>query len=361
MEEEKQEKHSSGRKDSFTAAVVGVRGYTGAETVKILKNHPRLKKLKLFSTEVGDFLSKSIPSFRKILDDKIEVFSEDKISDCDVVFLCLEQAQAHKIVASLVEKGVTPFIIDLSPDFRFKDVRKYREIYNFDHAVPDVLSNVSYGISEIWGEEIKSSAIVANPGCYSNAFLLATYPLIGVAGDKIQDFIIDAKSGVTGAGRKPLPHLTYGYLSENIKVYAWVEHRHVPEIMEKLKEKFGMERNILFTAQLIPAKRGILETIWVKFSFDISGIRNEIFEAYEKFSQQNFFFDFCGEEFPDLYSVVGTNFIRVGIRLYKNYAMIISVIDNLIKGASGQAVQNSNVKFGFPESEGLVNLPPHFL
>ncbi len=361
MEEGKQGKHSSGKRDSFTAAVVGVRGYTGAEIVKILKNHPRLKRLKLFSTEVEDLIQESIPSFRKILDDKIEILSYDKVSDCDVVFLCLEQAQAHKIVASLIEKGVTPFIVDLSPDFRFKDIKKYKEIYKFDHAIPSLLSSVSYGISELWKEEIKNSAIVANPGCYSNAFLLAVSPLISVARDKIQDFIIDAKSGVTGAGRKALPHLTYGYLSENMKVYAWVEHRHVPEIEEKLKEKFGIEKNILFTAQLIPSKRGILETIWVRFSSDVSGMKNEIFDAYEKFSQQNFFFDFWGEEFPDLYSVVGTNFIRVGVRLHKNYAMIVSVIDNLIKGASGQAVQNMNVKFGFSETEGLENLPPHFL
>lgn len=338
-------------------AVIGPRGYTGAELVRILANHPRVKNISLFSLHEDGELYSAIPSFRKYLENiKIQKFSLELLSGFDVVFMCLEQNLAHKLVSQIVESGLKPFIIDLSPDFRFKDVEKYKQIYNFEHAVPSLIQKTAYGLTELYRDEIKRSDIVANPGCYPTCFILSVAPLIYAEKDKVESFIIDSKSGVTGAGRKTLPHLTLGYLSENIKVYAFVDHRHVPEIREKMKELFDMEREILFNAQLIPAKRGILQTIWIRFSENPD--EQKIFSAYKNFSDKNYFFDFTGEEFPDIYSVQGTNFIRVGIRLHGNYAMVVGVIDNLVKGASGQAVQNMNVKLGFDETEGLKNLPP---
>ncbi|MCS7214122.1 MAG: N-acetyl-gamma-glutamyl-phosphate reductase [Candidatus Calescibacterium sp.] len=347
------------KNSKIRASVVGPRGYTGAELIRILANHPHIDEIELFSLQdEGEILS-SIPSFRKYMKNlKIKKFSAESIAESDVVFLCLEQNTAHRIVAEIIEKGFKPFIVDLSPDFRFKDTSKYREVYKFDHAALGVLEKTAYGLTELYRNEIKNSDIVANPGCYPTGFILGVSPLLSIEKyrSSVQEFIVDSKSGVTGAGRKALAHLTLGYLSENIKVYAFTEHRHVPEMHEKIKEKFGIEKPILFNAQLIPAKRGILQTIWIRFSSQPD--QSEIFSAYEKFSSENYFFDFLSEELPDIYSVQGTNFVRVGIRFHKNHAMIVSVIDNLVKGASGQAVQNMNVKFGFDETDGLKNLPP---
>ncbi len=381
MQEEKQERDSSGRKDKdniqiqnnnkrergkeekdrmINVAVAGVRGYTGAELIKILINHPKIRKIKAFSTEEGK-ISDFIPSLRKFADIESEKFSEEKLNDSDFLFLCLESNQAHKIVSSLIEKGIKTNVIDLSPDFRFNDISKYRELYGFDHSIPGIFSKVAYGLTELYREEIEGAHIIANPGCYPTAFLIAVAPLLdGYEKEKIDFFVIDAKSGVTGAGRKSLPHLTFGYMSENIKVYAWTEHRHVPEIKEKLKEKFSVEKDVFFTAQLIPAKRGIMETIWVKLKEEIEF--DKVVERYEKFASTNKFFDFTGEDFPDIYSVIGTNMLRVGMRYDRRakMLMLVSVIDNLVKGAAGQAVQNMNIKAKLPEEIGLDKLPPSF-
>jgi N-acetyl-gamma-glutamyl-phosphate reductase len=341
--------------------ILGVRGYTGAETLKILLKHQKIESIKLFSTEEEGKVQDIIPSLRKYeIIEKVEKFSEEKVDGLDVVFLCTEQNKAHKIVAKLVELGIKTLVIDLSPDFRFKNKEEYKRIYGFEHAVPNLLDKTAYGLPELYREEVKEAEIIANPGCYPTASILALAPLLKYAKEKkikVLDVIIDAKSGVTGAGRKALPHLTLGYLSENLKVYAWVEHRHVPEMKEKIQDLFGESPEILFSAQLIPAKRGILETIWVKLDQEPE---DDLIRYYEDFTKENFFFDFWYEEFPDIYSTTGTNFIRVGMRKSKNYAILVSVIDNLIKGASGQAVQNMNIKFGFKENEGL-ELQPYFL
>lgn len=359
------------KKNKLKISVVGPRGYTGAETIKILSLHPCVDEIQLLTLSEDDKqkeeqteleITRAIPSFRKYLQkvSKIEKFSEERLEGSDAIFFCTEQNKAHKIVSRIVELGISSFIIDLSPDFRFKDVEQYKKVYSFDHAIPSAIQKTAYGLTELYREKIKGSEIVANPGCYPTATLLATAPLINYAkkqGLIIEWIIVDAKSGVTGAGRKALPHLTLAYLSENIKVYAWSEHRHVPEMQEKLKELFDISPPLNFTAQLIPAKRGILETIWIKL--DEKPEPDKVFEEYQNFSLKNFFFDFWGEELPDIYSVTGTNFIRVGIRCKDNIIMLVSVLDNLIKGASGQAVQNLNIKFGYDEKAGL-ELPPIF-
>lgn len=345
--------------EKIKATIIGPRGYTGAELIRILTNHPKINRINLLSLQEEGEIYEALPSFRKYIENlTIRKFSPEILEDSEVIFLCLEQNNAHKILAQMIEKGIKKFVIDLSPDFRFKEISKYKEIYKFEHSSPSLLEKTSYGLTELYREEIIKSDIVANPGCYPTGFILGVAPILSIPKyrEQIQDFIIDSKSGVTGAGRKALSHLTLGYLSENIKVYAFTEHRHVPEIVEKIKEKFGVEKPVLFNAQLIPAKRGILQTIWIRLHSPPD--QNEIFSAYEKFSSENYFFDFLGEELPDIYSVQGTNFIRVGMRIHKNYIMIVASIDNLVKGASGQAVQNMNIKFGFDEKEGLKNLPP---
>jgi N-acetyl-gamma-glutamyl-phosphate reductase, common form len=273
--------------------ILGVRGYTGAETLKILAKHPKVESLKLFSTEEEGKIQDIIPSLRKYeVIEKVEKFSEDKVNGLDVIFLCTEQNKAHKIVARLIELGIKTFIIDLSPDFRFKNKEEYKRVYGFEHAVPNLLDKSVYGLTELYREKVKEAEIIANPGCYPTASILALAPLLKYAEDKkikVLDIVIDAKSGVTGAGRKALPHLTLGYLSENLKVYAWIEHRHVPEMKEKISELFGKSPEILFSAQLIPAKRGILETIWIRLDQEPE---DTLIKYYEDFAKENYFFRF---------------------------------------------------------------------
>lgn len=378
----------SGNKNKISVGVVGARGYTGAETLRILLNHPCVSEIVAFKTsgeeeevektgkekEEGEkLISEFIPSFRK-LRKKIYVsrFEEREVGKLDVVFLCVSHGKAYELVSRIIEtSSPPPFIVDLSADFRFSNPKTYEKVYGKKNPILEKETGekekrelrVVYGLTELVRDKVKSSEIVGNPGCYPTAFLLGVAPIFRVEGvrDKIESFIIDAKSGTTGAGRKALPHLTYGYLSENIKVYAWIEHRHVPEMKEKAKEFLGLqeEPDISFCAQLIPAKRGILETIWIRFKTPPD--KRKIFEEYERFADENFFFDFWGDKFPDIYSVVGTNFVRVGIKMEGKTAMVVSVIDNLVKGASGQAIQNMNVKFGFDEKAGLENLTPHFI
>ncbi len=347
----------------ISVGVVGARGYTGAETIKILSGHPNVSRIIAFSTEEikEKMLSDFIPSLRKVADIEIETFRKEKVEELDAVFLCLSHGKSHEIASEILSCSNPPFIVDLSADFRFSDLKTYEETYGVKHVLSQGGSEkkVVYGLTELTRSRIKEAEIVGNPGCYPTAFLLGVAPLFFVEGmkDNIELFIIDAKSGVTGAGRKALPHLTFGYLSENLMIYAWKEHRHVPEIQEKLRDFFGVKAETYFTAQLIPAKRGILETIWIRFKN--APDRKAVFESYEEFSKQNHFFDFWGDKLPDISSAVGTNFVRVGIKVDGKTAMVVSSIDNLVKGASGQAVQNMNVKFGFNEEAGLINLPPH--
>ena len=348
----------------ISVGVVGARGYTGAETIKILSGHPNVSRIIAFSTEntTEKMLSDFIPSLRKVADIEIETFRKQNVEGLDVVFLCLSHGKSHEIASEILSCSNPPFIIDLSADFRFSNLKTYEETYGVKHSVlreEGTEKEVVYGLTELTRSRIKEADIVGNPGCYPTAFLLGVAPLFFVEGmkDNIELFIIDAKSGVTGAGRKALPHLTFGSLSENLMIYAWKEHRHVPEIQEKLREFFGVQAETYFTAQLIPAKRGILETIWIRFKNTPD--RKTVFESYERFSHQNHFFDFWGDKLPDISSSVGTNFIRVGIKVEGRTAMVVSSIDNLVKGASGQAVQNMNVKFGFREEAGLINLLPH--
>ena len=359
-----------GNTKNISVGVIGARGYTGAETVKILSNHPNVSRVIAFTTEkeTSGMLSDFIPSLRKIADVEIQTFKKEKVEGLDVLFLCLSHGKSHEIVAEILKCSNPPsVIIDLSADFRFSDVKTYEEIYGVKHSVLRKEENnkkkenrqIVYGLTELTRDRIKDAEIIGNPGCYPTAFLLGVAPLFFVEGMKnnVELFIIDAKSGVTGAGRKALPHLTFGYLSENLMVYSWKEHRHVPEIQEKLGEFFGAQAETYFTAQLIPAKRGILETIWIRFKSPPD--RKSVFESYEKFSHQNHFFDFWGDKLPDISSAVGTNFIRVGIKIDGKTAMVVSSIDNLVKGAAGQAVQNMNVKFGFDEGAGLTDLSPY--
>ena len=336
-------------------SVVGATGFTGTELVRILLSHPGANIKHITAgreKEERKSISLISPSLKEF-DLPLESFDDETIkkinTTSDVVFLCLPNGQAHKIADKFSAK-----IIDLSADFRLKDLKLYHSVYGFSHENEQLLNKAVYGLPEIFRTEISKAEIVANPGCYPTAFILALYPLF--KNFEISSIFVDAKSGVTGAGRKLRSDLAFSHISENIQVYSSFEHRHIPEMIQIFSDysfEFG------FAAQLIPAKRGILETIWITLKDAIS--EKDLQKAYSNYSSE-FFVDVDNSKLPDISSVVGTNICRLGFRLSSSgrTVLVVSVIDNLIKGAAGQAIQNMNLMFGNDETLGL-ELIPHII
>lgn len=349
MEGERQERDNSGRKDSQVSrveiSVAGATGYTGAELIRILTGHPNVEIKHISGIEVGRRLQDVIPAMKSICELEIEPLEE--VLEADVVFLCLPNNLPHKLASKV--KGR---MIDLSADFRFKRPEDYKHVYGFEHSSPELIKKAIYGLTEFVKEDLKVAEIVANPGCYPTAFLLATVPILREF--KVDEIKVDAKSGVTGAGRNPKLSLMLGELADNFKVYATWEHKHVPEMSFYLEEFGGGNPEILFCAQLIPIRRGILETIWIRTREPVK--EDRIWEVLEQAYKHSPFVE-VSEGFPEISQVVGTNLCRLGVKVKGRTILVISCIDNLGKGAAGQAVQNMNVMLGLEETAGLKLAP----
>ncbi len=325
------------------AGIVGITGFTGLELIKILLNHKDVKIDYLASRgHVGSHLSDIYPQFSGIFDKKIGEINTNKLSTADVVFLALPHTVSAKIAKELFGKTK---IIDLSADFRLKDPEVYKSWYKVDHPAKELLKHATYGLVELKRDSIKQSILVANPGCYATSVILALAPVADIVDSTV---VIDSKSGVSGAGRAPKEGLQFCEVNENFKAYAIEGHRHIPEMEQQLKD-FNLKSKILFIPHLLPVQRGILSTIYIKTEKQVD--YKKLFNDFYK----NDFFVRVVDTPPSLNNVRGTNFCDI-YPYYDNRTkslIIISVIDNLIKGASGQAVQNMNVMFGFEENEGL--------
>jgi len=334
--------------------ILGVTGYTGEELIKLLIRHPQVE-LKCLSTRSNP--GKKIQEIYLYLAGKIDLacdsYSAKKICEkCDFVFLALPHAASMDIVPELLKRGLK--VVDLSADYRFKDRDIYEKWYAVKHKDKLNLSTAVYGLTELERKFIKKTKLVANPGCYPTAAILALAPLLKNKLIKLDDIIIDAKSGFSGAGRNSSLDYLQG-VRNNFKAYAVNKHRHIPEIEEKLSKIAGKKVKIDFVAHLLPLERGILETIYVKKAKGFKLQASSLNDMYKKFYKNEPFVKILNEgEFPQIKNVVNTNVCEIGIIENGNTIAIISVIDNLLKGASGQAVQNMNVMCGFNEKEGLV-------
>jgi N-acetyl-gamma-glutamyl-phosphate reductase len=322
--------------------IVGFSGYSGAELVSILTRHPHVEPVLLEHRETED---RAWP---------IKYQGPRRIPYCTglpLVFLATPPEVSLDLTPGLLDSGSK--VIDLSGAFRLGTVENYRRWYKSDHPRADLLAEAVYGLPEFYRDAIPGKRLISNPGCYPTAANLALRPLLeaGVI-DREAGMVCDAKSGVSGAGRKPSLRTSFVEVTENFSAYSVLEHRHVPEI---LRTSGLEERELSFTAQLLPIERGILETIY----FRVKGAFNEqkLIEIYlERFLTDPFVRIYPAGQVPDLRAVQRTNFCDIGVHVDSatGRAVVVAAIDNLVKGAAGMAVQNMNLALGFPETTGLL-------
>ena len=329
--------------------IVGFRGYSGAELVRILHGHPGVETYLLEHREE----SPASPPIRRATGPERlacdpEIIRKEGLA---IVFLATPPEVSMELTPALLNSGVR--VVDLSGAFRLRTPENYQAWYKETHTQPELLAEAVYGLPEFCRDRIPAARLVSNPGCYPTAANLAIRPLLE-AGliDRSAGIVCDAKSGVSGAGRKPSLKTSFCEVTENFSAYSILKHRHVPEVLQVS----GLEeREFSFTAQLLPLDRGILETIY----FRTAGAQSaeDLLAAYEKrYAGEPFIRLYNPGHMPDLRSVSRTNFCDIGLTVDSKTgrAVVVSVIDNLVKGAAGQAIQNMNLMLGFPETEGLL-------
>ncbi len=347
-------------------AIVGASGYSGEELVKLLLNHPHAELVAVTSRQsAGQTLASVFPKFASHPKTKslkfIEPNAEQLAKEADVVFLALPHGVAAEYAIPLLKAGA--IVIDLSADFRLKSADVYKEFYAHDHPAPELLAKSVYGLPEFYREQIKKATLIASPGCYPTSILLPTLPLLNAGLIKPQGIIADSYSGVSGAGRKAEVDYLFCECNESVRPYGVPKHRHLSEIEEQISFASGTKVVIQFTPHLMPVNRGILTTLYLAptehFS-DATGaakMGERISACYAKaYASEPFVRVLEGKALPDTKNVVGTNVCEISWRLDPRTGRLIvmSAEDNLVKGASGQAVQSMNILCGFPETAGLV-------
>ena len=338
--------------------IIGATGYAGGELVRILMGHKEAEVVWYGSRSYVD--QKYADVYRnmfqivdaKCMDDNIEALADQ----VDVIFTATPQG----FLASVINENILgkTKIIDLSADFRIKDVKTYEKWYGIEHKSPQFIEEAVYGLCEVNREDIKGARLIANPGCYTTCSILTAYPLAKEGLIDMDTLIIDAKSGTSGAGRgAKVPNL-YCEVNENMKAYGVATHRHTPEIEEQLGYASGKEVVINFTPHLVPMNRGILATEYAKLTKDVTW--EEVKAVYDKYYANEKFVRVLEKDvYPETKWVEGSNYVDIGFKIdpRTNRIIMMGAIDNLVKGAAGQAVQNMNLIFGLPESEGLDLVP----
>ncbi|MCK9594227.1 MAG: N-acetyl-gamma-glutamyl-phosphate reductase [Candidatus Omnitrophica bacterium] len=341
---------------NITVDIVGATGYTGQELIGILLRHPNVRIGRLYSTtDEPKKLSELLPRFNNKTDLVCQKLDKKALasSDADLVFLAMPHTYSMAIVPELLKAGKR--VIDLGADFRIKDARVYEEYYDVKHTDRGLLNQAVYGLPEMNRQKIKKAKLIANPGCYPTAAILGLSPLLRAGCVGLDSIIIDAKSGTSGAGKKAVKDFLFTEVDEDFRAYKINRHQHMPEIKQELSRQADKEIQITFVPHLLPLKRGILETIYVKSNASRKPDTQDIISLYKRFYQNEPFVRIREEgHFPTLKDVVGTNYCDIGISVSGKDIIIIAVIDNLLKGASGQAVQNMNIMFRFPEEAALI-------
>ncbi len=341
----------------FKVAVVGATGYTGLELVRILSSHPVVEVSVVTSESyAGKAYSEVFPGMRGICDLELEPFDPASVAErAQLAFVCLPHGSSMDCSARLVEAGLR--VVDLSGDFRFKDLSLYERWYRVVHRARELAESAVYGMPELFRDEIAGARLVANPGCYATSVILALYPLVkeGIVRGTV---VADCKSGVTGGGRKLNQRFHFPECNESFMAYSVSGHRHNPEMEEVLKRATGMDVGILFVPHLVPMNRGILSTLYVEPAQSVGP--EDVERAFkEAYGNEPFVRVYPRGLLPTTKDVRGTNYCDIGFvwREDAGRLVVVSAIDNLTKGASGQAVQNMNIMLGMDETAGL-NLAP---
>lgn len=336
----------------YKIGLVGGTGYTGVELLRLLANHPKVRVEVITSRgEAGTQVADLFPNLRGFYDLAFREPDAEKLAACDLVFFATPNGTAMQMVPKLLEAGTK--VVDLAADFRLKDPEEWLRWYKIPHACPELLSQAVYGLPELYREVIKGAALVANPGCYPTAVTLGFLPLLEAGLVDVASLIADAKSGVSGAGRKAEVATLMGECGESFKAYAVPGHRHWPEISQTLELVSGKRPGLTFVPHLVPMIRGIHATLYADLLdtsvTDVQGL-------YEQRYQNEYFVDVLpAGSHPETRSVRGVNQCRIALHRPHNgkRLVVLSVIDNLVKGAAGQAIQNMNLMLGLDERLGL--------
>nr|ACN35080.1 unknown [Zea mays] len=350
--------------DSIRIAVLGASGYTGAEIVRILANHPQFHiKVMTADRKAGEQFGSVFPHLITQDLPRLVAIKDADFSDVDAVFCCLPHGTTQEIIKSLPRHLK---IVDLSAllknyclqDFRLRDINEYAEWYGHSHRAPELQGEAVYGLTELKRDDIRNARLVANPGCYPTSIQLPLVPLVKAKLIKLTNIIIDAKSGVSGAGRGAKEANLYTEIAEGIHAYGITSHRHVPEIEQGLTDAAESKVTISFTPHLMCMKRGMQSTVYVELASGVTP--RDLYEHLKStYENEEFVKLLHGSNVPCTSHVVGSNycFMNVYEDRIPGRAIIISVIDNLVKGASGQALQNLNLMMGLPENMGLQYQP----
>ncbi len=340
------------------AGIVGGTGYTGVELLRLLAQHPQVELAAITSRkEAGTPVSAMFPSLRGRVSLAFSEPDNAPLRQCDVVFFATPNGVAMGQARALVDAGVR--VVDLSADFRIKDVLEWERWYRMKHAAPELVAQAVYGLCEVNRATIRGARLVANPGCYPTSVQLGFLPLVEAGAVDLDHLIADAKSGVSGAGRKSEQHLLYAEASDNFAAYGVMGHRHWPEIRQGLAQIAGRDIGLIFTPHLAPMIRGIHATLYARVTREANF--QTLFE--QRYAAEPFVDVMPAGSYPDTRSVRAANLCRIAVHRPSESArradtlVVLAVIDNLVKGASGQAVQNMNIMFGLAEASGLGQLP----
>ncbi len=345
-------------KEMIKVGIIGATGYTGAELVRILSGHPQVKLVGLTSqTYSNQGFAQVFPSAARFTDLVLEPQDTGSlVKRCDLLYTALPHGVSVEVVREVVEKGKKA--IDLGADYRFEKADVYEQWYQVKHEAPQLAGKAVYGLPEIHRNRIREAEIIGNPGCYPTSIILGLAPLLKNGLVNPETIIADSKSGVSGGGRGLQLGFHYAECNENFKAYNIGVHRHTPEIEQELGKLAGQKVTVSFTPHLVPMTRGILSTIYA--SLDQRRTTEELLELYQEFYEDEYFIRIHPPgRYPQTKWVYGSNFCDLGLAVdpRTNRVVVIAALDNLVKGASGQAVQNMNIMFNLPEQSGLDYAP----
>ena len=336
----------------ISVSIVGASGYSGIELIKILLRHPDVRIDRLFAnSSAGKNISEVAPLLSKTLDIMLEKYSIDKITDSDLIFIALPSGEAMNIVPEML--SAKKRVIDLGGDFRLQDTLLYEKYYKRTHSASAILKQSVYGLPEWNFHEIKSASLIANPGCYPTSAILPLVPLLKERVIESEGIAISSLSGVSGAGRNASVDMTFAEVNESVRAYKVGTHQHIPEIKSSLESLSHTQVKFSFVPHLLPITRGIYTSTCAMLKKPVN--EQAILTAYEKYYSRAPFVRYSVKSIPEIKNVAHTNFIDIGFHINQEDGLIVvfSAIDNLIKGAAGQAVQNMNIMLGINETEGL--------
>lgn len=345
---------------TLKVGIAGATGYSGIELVRLLEVHPQTEVV-IAGTEsyVGQELKAVYPHLtgRLALTGR-EADAESLAAECDLVFTALPHGVPMKLAPAILAAGKR--MIDLGADFRLRDRAAFESWYKHEHAAPDLMSQAVYGLPELYRDQIRSARLVGNPGCYPTSCALAAAPLLRAKVVETRGIVFDSKSGVSGAGRGVSLGVHFSEVNENFKAYNLAgKHRHTPEIEQTLSDLAGTPVVVTFSPHLVPMTRGILTTAYFQLTVDLT--TDQVLALFhEQYANEPFVRVRPAGELPTTKQVWGSNYCDIGVQVdhRTGRVLVVAVIDNLVKGAAGQAIQNMNLLYGFPETLGLMSAPP---